>query len=148
VSRNPRRLSARSTRNAIGCNLIQEVDAFANTGNGISASGGPNTFNKNRSGDRGKGNGGAGFLVGGGSSLVENKAIGNLGDGFHVTTSGFSLKNNVSGGSGSDYANAGCQYRFDVAGNTNAGGNSSNGVTLVGSPFAAACYESRRKDFQ
>jgi hypothetical protein len=90
-------------------NLIQEVDAFANTGNGISASGGPNTFNKNRSGDRGKGNGGAGFLVGGGSSLVENNAIGNQGDGFHMTTSGFSLKNNVSGGSGTGYANSGCR---------------------------------------
>ena len=114
-------------------NLIQEVDAYANTGNGISATGAGNTLNKNVSGDRGTGNGGAGFLVSGGATLLQNTAIANTGDGFHLLTSGFSLKNNVSGGSGTGYANSGCQYRFDVLGNTNGGGNKTNGATLSGS---------------
>ena len=113
-------------------NTIQEVDAYANSGNGISASGAANTLNKNKSGDRGKGNGGAGFLVGGGSSLLQNTAIANTHDGFHLTTGGFSLKKNVSGGTGSGYPNGGCQYEFDVVGNTNAGENKTNGLTLSG----------------
>ena len=54
-------------------NVIQEIDAFANSGNGISASGAANTLNKNIGGDRGKGNGGAGFLVSGGSSLSRTR---------------------------------------------------------------------------
>lgn len=114
-------------------NTLLENRAYANTGDGLDVSGGANTLKKNKSGDRGdKANGLAGFLLGGGSSLVENTAIGNLGDGFHLTTSGFSLSKNVSGGSGSGYPNGGCQYQFDVLGNTNAGGNKTNNAPLSG----------------
>jgi hypothetical protein len=121
-------------------NTIQEVDAYANGLNGFEVSGSGNSLSKNVAGDRGdKANGGAGFLLSGGSSLVENEAIGNTGDGFHLTTSGFSLSKNVSGGSGSGYPNGGCQYNVLVAGNTNLGGNESNGVTVVGNPFPTGC---------
>jgi hypothetical protein len=121
-------------------NTIKEVNAYANHLNGFEVSGSGNTFSKNVAGDRGdKANGLAGFLLSGGSSLVENTAIGNLADGFKLLTSGFSLSKNVSGGTGSGYPNAGCQYKFVVAGNTNAGSNKSNGVTLVGNPFTAGC---------
>ena len=125
-------------------NLFQENSAYANGGNGMSAVGSGNTLNKNDSGDRAdKANGGDGFLLGGGSTLTENKAVGNLGNGFRLTTSGFSLKKNVSGNSGSGYANGLCQYKFDVAGNLDAGSNKSNNVAIAGtgSPkaFAAGC---------
>ena len=120
-------------------NWIQEVDAYANKGNGISASGASNTLYKNVGGDKGKGNGKIGFLVDGSSSLLQNSAIGNLAEGFKLTTSGFSLQTNVSGGSGSGIPNAVCQYRFTVAGNTNSGGNKSNGVVLTGATFPIVC---------
>jgi hypothetical protein len=121
-------------------NLLQENEAYANGGYGFNVTGGANTLNKNKSGDRGdKANTLDGFLLGGGGSLVQNTAIGNLGDGFELLTSGFSLSKNVSGGTGSGYPNGGCQYLFDVAGNVNAGGNKSNNVTLVGTPFPAGC---------
>jgi len=120
-------------------NTIQEVDAYANGLNGFEVSGTGNSLSKNVAGDRGdKANGGAGFLLSGSSSLVQNTAIGNKAEGIKLLTSGFSLKNNISGGTGSGYPNAFCQYRFSVAGNTNAGGNKSNGVTLSGT-FPISC---------
>ena len=71
------------------------------------------------------------------ASLTQNTAIGNLGFGFSLTTKDFSLKSNVSGGIGSGQSNGSCQDNFAVAGNTNAGSNKSNNVTLSGNPFTA-----------
>lgn len=114
-------------------NVLQENEAYANGDSGFWVVGGVNTLTKNTAGDRGdKANKAAGFLLDGGGALTQNKAIGNLGDGFHLTSAGFSLKNNVSGGTGSGYTNGGCEYLFDVIGNTNLGGNKTNGLTLSG----------------
>ncbi|HKF41954.1 MAG TPA: hypothetical protein VKG01_02535 [Thermoanaerobaculia bacterium] len=121
-------------------NTIQENDSLSNSGNGFNVFGGTNTYSKNQAGDRGdQANGLAGFLLSGGGTTTENTAIGNLGDGMHLVTAGFTLKNNISGGTGSGQPNALCQFRFDVAGNTNSGGNKSNGVTVSGNPLAAGC---------
>ena len=72
-------------------------------------------------------------------ALTENTAIGNLGDGLHLMTTGFTLKNNVSGGTGSGQPNSLCQFRFELTGNTNSGGNKSNNVTVAGSPLPVGC---------
>ena len=121
-------------------NTLQENDAYANGGNGINASGGSNTYSKNVAGDRGdKANLLSGFLLSGGGTTTENTAIGNLGDGMHLVTTGFTLKNNISGGTGSGQPNSLCQFRFDLAGNTNSGGNKSNGITVSGNPLPAGC---------
>lgn len=82
-----------------------------------------------------------GFLLGGGSTVMQNTTIGKKGNGFHLTTSGFSLKNNASGGTGSGQPNTGCQYR-SVGPNTNNGHNKSNNVVVpgaVGNPFPTGC---------
>lgn len=121
-------------------NVLQENEAYANGHNGMTAVGGVNTLTKNTAGDRGdKANTAIGFFLSGGGSLTQNTAIGNLSDGFRLTTSGFSLLKNVSGGSSSGQPNGGCQYNFLVAGDTNAGSNKSNNVVMVGSPFPAGC---------
>jgi hypothetical protein len=113
-------------------NTIQENEAYANSGNGFLVGGGSNTYTRNTSGDRGdKANGLMGFILSGGGSLTENTAVGNLNDGFRLTTTGFSLTKNVSGGTSSGAPNAGCQYMFVAAGNTNGGSNKSNNATLA-----------------
>jgi hypothetical protein len=122
-------------------NVLDENDAFANSGNGIfvDATGGAATLSKNRSGDRDKGNGGWGFLLAGGTgSLTENAGEANGGGGFKILTGGHTLKNNVSGGSGSGEDNTGCE--FSVTGNnTNSGGNKANNTTVAGNPFPTGC---------
>jgi hypothetical protein len=127
-------------------NTVQENDAYANGRNGIEATGDSNSFSKNVAGDRGdKANKLDGFLLAkaplgaGGSSLSENSAVGNLGNGFHFKTDGFSLLKNIGGGSGSGQPNALCQFEFDVAGNTNSGQNKANNVTIVGLLTALLC---------
>lgn len=119
-------------------NTVSENDVFSNLGNGIVVLGGVNTLSKNQAGDRGdKANGKVGFVLGGGGSVTENTALGNLQGGFWFQSAGFTLKNNESGGTSSGSPNGIFQYKFDVAGNVNSGGNKANNVAITGATFAA-----------
>lgn len=121
-----------------GGNTVSENDVYSNLGNGIVVLGGVNTLSKNQAGDRGdKANGKVGFLLGGGGSVTENTALGNLEGGFWFTSAGFTLKNNVSGGTSSGSPNGIFQYKFDVAGNVNSGGNKFINTTITGATIAA-----------
>ena len=133
-------------------NLISEVDAFANGGDGIevvAATGSPNIVIKSKSGDRsGKGNAGNGILVSGPGNgaanpveLEENTVKANGLVGIRVLGTGHQLKKNVSGGTSSGEPNVGCEF-LAAPGNLNATGNKANGVTVPGangSAFPTVC---------
>src|SRR5262249_12114194 len=69
-----------------GGNLIQAVDAYSNTGNGISVTGNGNKIYKNNAGDRNKSNGLDGILVVGASNTIqENDSLANGHNGFNVS---------------------------------------------------------------
>ena len=128
-------------------NLITGNNASSNILDGIGVSGGtavsPNVVSNNVGGTAGLGNGGAGIsLTGtgsgasGGVDIKGNSTRGNASDGIQVTGSGHKLKNNSSGGSGSD-RNYVCQYRV-ASGNINVSGNTIGSVPIPGangSPF-------------
>jgi hypothetical protein len=128
-------------------NLMEANDVFSNGGDGIDIAGGtaakPNKLIKNVCGDGDKGNGANGILVAGlgnGTSspieLDQNTTQANVNDGIKITGTGHQLKNNVSGGSGSDN-NGDCEFNV-VAGNFNATGNKANGVTVLPNTNGAA----------
>jgi hypothetical protein len=96
-------------------NLVDEVAAFSNKGWGFVVNGTLNTLDSNTAGDKGdKANGKGGFLLTGKSSL-HRKAIANLGgpalgDGFKLTTSGFSVEEHQWDPGRTP--NTGCQFNF------------------------------------
>ena len=59
--------------------------------------------------------------------IIENSAVANRLNGFHVTGTGQQLKNNRSGGASASENNGDCEYLI-AAGNINAGGNRTNNV--------------------
>ena len=93
---------------------------------------------RNRAGEKGKGNAGDGFLIGGIGNgtvnpveIIENQALANGRNGFNVTGTRQQLKNNQSGGASAGEDNGDCEYLI-AAGNFNSGANKANnvGVTL------------------
>jgi hypothetical protein len=128
-------------------NLITGNNASRNILDGIGVSGGtavsPNVVSSNVGGTAGSGNGRAGISLtgtgsgaGGVADIKGNTTRGNASDGIQVTGSGHKLKNNSSGGSGSD-RNHVCQYRV-ASGNINESGNTMGSVPIPGangSPF-------------
>ena len=84
-----------------------------------------------------KANGKVGFVLGGGESVTENTALGNLEGGFWFKSAAFTLKNNISGGTSSGSPNGVFQYKFDAAGNVNSGGNKFNNTAISGATFAS-----------
>jgi hypothetical protein len=124
-------------------NLITGNNAFSNALDGIVATGctavSPNVV----SGTNAVGNGRAGISLtgtgsgaGGSVGITGNTTRGKASDGIQVNGSGHKLKNNSSGGSGSD-TNQACQYRV-TPGNINATGNTIGSVPIPGadgSPF-------------
>ena len=93
------------------------------------------------------GNGGSGIAVkgtgsgaGGVAGIRGNTTRGNASHGIRVNGSGHKLKNNSSGGSGSD-TNHSCQYWVNL-GNINATGNTIGSVPIPGtngSSFPTGC---------
>jgi hypothetical protein len=120
-------------------NTLDGNSVYGNTGDGINVSGGtvakPNILVNNKSGEKGKGNGGNGILLAGlgngGSNPVEvesNTTRANGNDGIKVTGTGHQLKNNTSGGDATQN-NVHCEFNV-VASNVNSGGNKANNVTV------------------
>ena len=128
-------------------NLLAGNNTVRNALDGIGVTGGtaisPNVVSTNVS----SGNGGTGMSLsgtgsgaGGGAGIRGNTTQGNGLDGIQVNGSGHKLKNNSSGGSGSN-ANHACQYRV-TPGNINVSGNTIGSVPIPGangSPFPTGC---------
>ena len=101
-------------------NLLKEISAFANSGDGIEVLGAINQLLKNDAGDSSKGNGGDGIRVAGpGNDLQENKASSNGLAAGNLAADGFDISGGVSGTGGpnklkKNVSNSGFREQLDA----------------------------------